>query len=205
MTAQRSFFRAAAAVAAATVAAAILTACGDNDDTSGGHGGGHKSSAPAEKDNHNSADVSFAKGMIPHHRQAVQMAEMAESRASSPEVKSLSKDIEKAQGPEIRKMSGWLKSWGEKTPGEMPGMDHSEHGGMPGMMTPEDMDELKKSSGKEFDTAFLEMMIEHHEGAVTMANTEKADGKFKPAKEMAQDIATSQNAEIKQMNKLLGK
>ncbi|QPP05329.1 DUF305 domain-containing protein [Streptomyces bathyalis] len=203
MTAHRSFFRAATAVAATTVAAAVLTACGGNDDSAGGHGG-HKSSAPASKGNHNSADVSFATGMIPHHRQAVEMAELADSRASSAEVKSLSKDIEKAQGPEIKKMSGWLKSWDQKVPEEMPGMDHSEHG-MPGMMKPEDMDKLKKSSGKKFDDAFLKMMVEHHEGAVMMAATEKSDGKYKPAKDMAQDITTSQTAEIKQMNKLLGK
>ncbi len=82
-------------------------------------------------------------------------------------------------------------------------MDHSMHG-MDGMMTGEDMDSLKKSSGKAFDTAFLEMMIKHHEGAVDMAKTEKADGSFPDAKKMADAIITSQTAEISRMNSLLG-
>ncbi|WP_314172136.1 DUF305 domain-containing protein [Streptomyces winkii] len=203
MTAHRSHTRAVAAAAAAATAALILTACGGDNDTEG-HGSGHddKSSAPAAKGKHNGADESFAVGMIPHHRQAVEMAELAADRASSPEVKKLSEDIEKAQDPEIKKMSGWLKSWGKEVPKAMPGMDHSKHG-MPGMMTPEDMEKLKKSSGKEFDTAFLKMMVEHHEGAVEMARTEKSDGAFEPAKDMAQDISTSQTAEIKKMKGLL--
>ncbi|MFC4495639.1 DUF305 domain-containing protein [Streptomyces ovatisporus] len=207
MTAHRSSTRRRIAAAAATVTAAVvLTACG-GDDGAAGHGGHEKSKKPgasASKGDHNAADVSFAQGMIPHHRQAVEMADLAASRAGSPEVEKLSEDIEKAQGPEIEKMSGWLKSWGEEVPEEMPGMDHSQHG-MPGMMSPGDMKKLKKASGKEFDTAFLKMMIEHHEGAVSMAATEKSKGSYEPAKDMAQDISTSQTAEIKQMDKLLGK
>jgi len=204
MSTHRSFSRAAAVVAATATAALVLTACGGNDDSADGHGGGHKSSAPAKKGKHNAEDVSFAQGMIPHHRQAVEMAELADSRAASPKVKSLSEDIKGAQGPEIKKLSGWLKSWDEKVPEEMPGMDHSAHG-MPGMMKPEDMEKLKKASGKAFDTAFLKMMIEHHKGALSMAKTEKSDGAYKPAKDMAQEISSSQTAEIKQMDTLLGK
>ncbi|MGH3310587.1 MAG: DUF305 domain-containing protein [Streptomyces sp.] len=200
MTAHRSPARAAAALAAGVTAALVLTACG-GDDSAGGHHGKKSSSAPAAKGKHNAADVSFAKGMIPHHRQAVEMTELAASRASSPKVKALSRDIEKAQAPEIEKMSGWLKSWKEEVPPA--GMEHSGHG-MPGMMKPEDMAELKKASGKEFDDAFLKMMTEHHEGAVTMANTEKSKGSYRPAKDMAGDIADSQTAEIKKMKGLLG-
>jgi uncharacterized protein (DUF305 family) len=202
MTAHRSLSRAATAVAATATAALILTACGGSDDSSAGHGA-DKNSASAKKGKHNSADVAFAKGMIPHHRQAVDMAEMAGSRADSPKVKALSQAIEKAQGPEIKKMSGWLKSWGEEVPMDMPGMDHS--GDMPGMMKPKDMDKLKKSSGKKFDAAFLKMMVEHHEGALSMAKTEKSGGKYQSAMDMAQDVTTSQTAEIKKMNTLLGK
>ncbi|MFG3072008.1 DUF305 domain-containing protein [[Kitasatospora] papulosa] len=148
------------------------------------------------------ADVAFAKGMIPHHRQAVEMADLASSRAQSTQVKTLAGEIKKAQAPEIKTLSGWLTSWGEEVPAEGV-MDHSMHG-MDGMMTGEDMDSLKKSSGKAFDTAFLEMMIKHHEGAVDMAKTEKADGSFPDAKKMADAIITSQTAEISRMNSLLG-
>lgn len=215
MTTRRFKARAAAGIAATATAALLLTACGGNDNP-GGHAGHDKSSssAPSSKADHNAADVSFAKGMIPHHRQAVEMSELAASRASSPETKKLSQNIEKAQGPEIKQLSGWLKSWDEKVPPKndgmesMEGMDHSGHsgdGGMPGMMTSKDMDKLKKMSGKEFDTAFLKMMVEHHKGAVSMAKTEQAKGDYKPAKDMAQDIVDSQNAEIQKMGKLLGK
>jgi uncharacterized protein (DUF305 family) len=83
-------------------------------------------------------------------------------------------------------------------------MDHSMHGS-DGMMTEQDMSELKNASGKGFDTAFMEMMIKHHQGAVEMARTEQADSAYAPAKKMAGQIITSQSAEIEQMNKLLGK
>jgi uncharacterized protein (DUF305 family) len=119
-------------------------------------------------------------------------------------VKSLAEDIKKAQDPEIKTLSGWLTSWGEDVPAKG-AMDHSMHGGMEGMMSAEEMDKLKSSSGTAFDTAFMELMIKHHEGAVAMAKTEQADGAYAPAKRMAGDIITSQTAEITEMNKLLGK
>lgn len=107
-------------------------------------------------------------------------------------------------------MTGWLKTWDEKVPESMPGMDHSGMegmegmDGMAGMMDSADMDKLKKASGKEFDSMFLTMMVEHHEGAVEMATTEKAKGEYKDATAMAGDIITAQNAEISEMKKLLG-
>ncbi|MFC7839935.1 DUF305 domain-containing protein [Streptomyces sp. NPDC057382] len=207
----RSLFRRTAVVAAAGTAALVLAACGGDGDDSSGHGGhGSNSASPAasasaSQGQHNAADVAFAAGMIPHHRQAVEMADLAPERAQSAEVKKLAADIKKAQDPEIRTLSGWLTSWGEKVPAEG-AMDHSMHGGESGgMMTMQEMDQLEKTSGKAFDTAFMEMMIKHHEGAVEMAETEQADGAHGPAKKMAGQIITSQSAEIEQMNKLLGK
>ncbi|GGW04610.1 MULTISPECIES: DUF305 domain-containing protein [Streptomyces] len=207
MTSKRSLVRRTAAVAASAAAALVLAACGGNGDSSAGHDGHSKESpsapASATQGQQNAADVAFAKGMIPHHRQAVEMADLAPSRAGSAEVKTLAEQIKKAQDPEIKTLSGWLTSWGEEVPAKG-AMDHSEHG-MSGMMTAEEMDRLKGSSGKAFDTAFMEMMIKHHEGAVSMAETEKADGSYEPAKKMADAIITSQTAEITQMNELLGR
>ncbi|MFP8958971.1 DUF305 domain-containing protein [Streptomyces nanhaiensis] len=207
MTAHRSTLRRTAAAAAAAAAALVLAACGASDNGSAGSDGGASqspaASASASQGEHNAADVAFAQGMIPHHRQAIEMADLAPSRAQSAEVKKLAEEIKKAQDPEIKTLTSWLESWGEEVPAEG-AMDHSAHG-MDGMMTPEQMEELEKASGKAFDTAFLEMMIEHHEGAVAMAKTEQADGAYPPAKDMAEDIITSQSAEIAQMNKLLGK
>jgi uncharacterized protein (DUF305 family) len=209
MSPNRSVFRRSAAVLAAGAAAVALAACGGNDDKPAGHGG-HGSASPsasasasAAQGQHNAADAAFAKGMIPHHRQAVEMAALAPSRAESPEVKKLAQEIKKAQDPEIKTLSGWLASWGEPVPAGG-AMDHSSHG-MSGMMTMEEMDKLKGASAKAFDTAFMEMMIEHHEGAVDMAKTELAQGGFPGAKTMAQAIITSQSAEIARMNKLLDK
>jgi uncharacterized protein (DUF305 family) len=145
--------------------------------------------------------------MIPHHRQAVEMADLAPERAGSPEVEKLAAEIKKAQDPEIRTLSGWLTSWGEEVPADDAAMDHSAHGmeGMDGMMTDQEMRGLEDASGEAFDTAFLELMIKHHEGAVAMARTEQADGAHAPAKKMAGEIITSQSAEIERMNRLLGK
>ncbi|MET9369908.1 DUF305 domain-containing protein [Streptomyces griseoflavus] len=208
MDRKRFLARRTAAVAAAGAAALVLAACGGSgDDTdSAGHGGHNTSSsasAPASQGQHNAADVAFAKEMIPHHRQAVEMADLAPERAQSPEVKNLAADIRKAQDPEIKTLSGWLTSWGEEVPADG-ATNHSMHGGMDGMMTEQEMTELEKASGKAFDTAFMEMMIKHHEGAVEMAETERADGAYAPAKKMADEIIASQSAEIEQMNKLLG-
>lgn len=209
MTERRSLIRRAAAVAATATAAVALAACGSGDDSSSGHGGHDKTSSPtasasAQQGEQNAADVTFAKGMIPHHRQAVEMANLATTRAESAEVKKLAGEIKKAQDPEIKTLSGWLTSWGEEVPKEGESAEHGGHS-MSGMMTPEEMDMMAKSSGKAFDTAFLEMMIKHHEGAIEMAKTEQSDGAYKPAKDMAGDIIASQSAEITRMNKLLGK
>ncbi|MEI5524263.1 DUF305 domain-containing protein [Streptomyces brasiliscabiei] len=216
----RTLARLTAVTAASVIAALALTACG-GDGGSGHDGGGHGSksasasaSASAGADDktgtHNAQDVTFAQGMIPHHRQALEMAGLAADRASSAAVKDLAARVEKAQDPEIETMTGWLKTWGEEVPSgtSMPGMEHSGGAGdpgMPGMMDAQDMAELEKASGTAFDTLFLTLMVEHHEGAVEMAGTEKDKGAYGPATAMADDIVTSQTAEITEMNELLGK
>ncbi|MFB8119839.1 DUF305 domain-containing protein [Streptomyces sp. NPDC056465] len=204
----KNLIRRVALVATAGTASLVLAACGSDDDASAGHDGhGPSFSAPASatasQGEHNGADVAFAKGMIPHHRQAVEMADLAPGRVQSTEVEKLAGEIKKAQDPEIKTLSGWLASWGEEVPAEGAG-DHSMHD-MGGMMTAENMDSLKNASGKAFDTAFMEMMIKHHQGAVEMAKTEKAEGSFLDATKMADAIITSQTAEISRMNSLLGK
>ncbi|WP_369170817.1 DUF305 domain-containing protein [Streptomyces sp. R28] len=212
-TRARTLTRRAGLAATAVAAALVLAACGSDDgaDTAAGAQTSPSASADTASGAHNDQDVSFAQGMIPHHRQAVQMADMAAGRASSTAVKDLASRIQKAQDPEIRTMSGWLKAWGEDVPSAAPGMDHSgghssgsDSSGMAGMMDPKDMDELMKASGKAFDTLFLTMMVEHHEGAVEMATTEKAKGQYGPATKLADDVVTAQTAEIEEMNKLLG-
>ncbi|MGW2523128.1 DUF305 domain-containing protein [Streptomyces sp. NPDC001617] len=196
-------------IAAAVVASLALTACGNDSgsDSSSGSGSSHhdaasSSSASSSAAAHNDQDLTFAQGMVPHHQQALEMAKLAADRASSPKVKDLAARIEKAQDPEIQMMNGWMKSWnmGMDMSSPMPSMS-----AMAGMMSGKDMTELKNMSGKEFDTMFLTMMIEHHNGAIEMARTEKAKGSYAPAVSMAGDIISGQTAEITEMNKLLGK
>ena len=200
---KKSLFLAALLAAGAL----ILTACGsNNDDDSTGHMPGMGTSGPMSSggsmmSNFNDADVTFATDMITHHRQAVEMAQLAATRAKSPEVKDLAASIESAQGPEIQTMSGWLRSWGHAVPEEMTGMDMS--GSMPGMMSMEDMTMLQGMSGTSFDHKFLQMMIAHHRGAIEMARTEQSDGKNSETKALAAQIQEAQTAEISQMQGLL--
>ncbi|MFJ8731106.1 DUF305 domain-containing protein [Streptomyces bauhiniae] len=203
MTTSHAIRRAALGVATAS-AVVLLAACGGEKDT-GSHAAHGAPAASATADAHNAQDVTFAQGMIPHHQQALEMARLAPGHASSAEVKALAARIEKAQDPEIRTMTGWLKSWGEEPP--MTGMDHSRHGGMAGMsgmMSADDMTALENSEGADFDKKFLTLMITHHQGAVEMAHTEKAKGRDGRATKMADDVIAAQSAEIKQMKGLLG-
>lgn len=182
--------------AAFAAALLTLTACSDDAGSAAGE--------------HNEADVTFAQQMIPHHEQAVEMAQMAASRAESEEVKELAADIEAAQGPEIETMTGWLEDWDEELPGDdMAGMDHgggdmSGDDSMAGMMSPEDMGELEAASGLDFDQMFLTMMIEHHQGAIEMARTEQSDGEYADAIALAEEIESAQTEEIVVMEDLLG-
>jgi hypothetical protein len=120
------------------LAALTLAACGSEHHAMSGHSTG-AASAPATAD-HNAQDVTFAQMMIPHHQQAIVMAEQAATKASSPQVQQLASQIEQAQRPEIQKMSGWLETWGVSQPSESP---------MPmgdGMMSAQDMNKLDKLS-----------------------------------------------------------
>ncbi|RJL32483.1 DUF305 domain-containing protein [Bailinhaonella thermotolerans] len=189
-------------------AATTLAACGTGTDAAQSAGA---SSAPASapapateqapvKD-YNAQDVMFARMMIPHHRQALDMAEMVPSRSASPEVKKLARRIEAAQDPEIRTMTGWLRQWGEEAPADGGGA-HEGHGS--GMMTEADMRKLAGLKGERFDKEWLTMMIAHHKGAVEMAEQEKRAGRYAPAKEMADAIIRTQNVEIDEMRELGG-
>ncbi|NHW48601.1 DUF305 domain-containing protein [Paenarthrobacter sp. MSM-2-10-13] len=194
-------------VAATAIAAAIaLAGCG----SSGGSGssgtpmpgmdhGSNSSSAsnPAAAADHNAADVMFAQMMIPHHAQAVEMSDMILKKQDIPaDVTALATRIKAAQGPEIEKMTGWLKGWGEPT---QMSTGHS----MDGMMGADDMTKLEAAQGVEAAKLFLTQMIVHHQGAVAMAKTETTDGRDAEAVQLSKDIVSAQEAEIKEMQTLL--
>lgn len=171
-----------------------LAACGNN---SGDGATGTK---------FNKQDVTFAQEMIPHHQQAIEMAKLADKRTVSTEVKNLAAGIQAAQDPEIMKMEGWLKDWNKPmTNGGMPGMNHGSAGAMPGMMSDADMKSLQGAAETEFDMMFLTMMIKHHQGAITMAASEIANGKNDDTVALAKTIMSAQNGEIATMKDLLKK
>lgn len=150
---------------------------------------------------HNDADVTFVQQMIPHHRQAIMMANLVPGAGASPDVTALAARIKAAQAPEITQMSGWLDDWDEngKSHGEMGGMDSGD-----GMMSGTDMRALGSASGAQFDRLWLTGMIAHHKGAVTMARKVLKDGKSSDVTALARNIVTSQTAEITIMKRLLG-
>jgi uncharacterized protein (DUF305 family) len=195
-------------VALALAATLTVAGCGSNDISTSS---ATSSSTSSSSSDFNDADVTFAQSMIPHHEQAVQMAKMAVTNASSPEVKQLAEKIEAAQGPEIETMTGWLKDWGKKlrsgADSDMGGMDHdmvsTGSGDMPGMMSGAEMKKLNTATGAGFNSMFLTMMIEHHTGAIEMAKTEQANGKSADAVALAKKIEADQTAEIAQMKQLL--
>jgi len=151
----------------------------------------------------NRADVTFAQEMIPHHQQATDMAQLAETRSQDEDVQRLAAQMESAQDPEIKTMTGWLETWGEDVPDHTSGAGHGD-ADMPGMMSAAEMKRLESASGADFDRMFLEMMIKHHEGAIQMARTEQANGKNTDAIALAKQIEAAQTAEIATMRQLLG-
>jgi uncharacterized protein (DUF305 family) len=194
--------------AVALILALVPTACSDDESTTGtettvaDHGSDLEETAteaPADAAGFNDADVSFAQAMIPHHEQALDMARLAETRAESDELKDLAAQIESAQAPEIEQLQGFLDAWGQDQPaGGLGGIAHDS-----GMMSEDDLTGLEEASGAEFERMFLLMMIEHHQGAIEMAQIEIGDGENAEAKELAQAIIDAQEAEILAMQGLL--
>ncbi len=202
--------RNARSILALTLAAAALglalVGCADRGADQADSSTSETQTAP-NGDVFNAADVRFATEMIPHHAQAIQMVVLAEGRPLDPEVADLAAAIRDAQVPEVESMTTWLTDWGQEIPETS--LDHGnaghdmETGEMPGMMSQDQMNSLAGASDAEFQKLWLEMMIEHHLGAVTMAQAEQADGVFEDAISLAGAIENAQLAEIAVMEGLL--
>lgn len=198
------------ALSALTLTAALAltaAACG-NDDASTG------TASEVSTTEHNDADVEFASNMLQHHAQALAMVDLTIDRPLDPEVVQLAEQVRDAQAPEIETFTDWLSDWDEEVPETV--RDHSNAGhdmddmgdsmndeNMPGMMTSDDMGALEDASDAEFQTMWLKMMMEHHEGAVEMAKAEQGDGQYKPAIDVAGNIVGSQTGEIETMKGLM--
>ncbi len=190
-----------AAATAAITLTALLALAGCASTTTGGGmdnmpGMGSSASASPAADV-NMADMQFTMMMIPHHEQAVEMADMILGKDGIDErVLTLAEQIKAAQGPEIELMESWLDEWG--TPmGDMDGMDHG------GMMSDTDMQALEDATGAEASRLFLEQMIVHHEGAIEMAQDEVDNGQNPDVITLAENIIASQTTEISTMEDIL--
>jgi uncharacterized protein (DUF305 family) len=192
--------------ALAVGSALALAACGGDDGATGAEETTSvvdSSSIDTTTIEFSEADVFFAQHMIPHHEQAIEMSEIALDPAIGADdaVRALAEEIEGAQDAEIDLMTQWLTAWGE--PVEMDMTDDHSMESMQGMMTVEQMDALAAATGAEFDTLWLEMMIEHHRGAVAMAQDVLAEGTNPDVATLASDIIAAQEAEIAEMEALL--
>lgn len=192
----------------------LLAACGSDDPASGDghtdHATGSTSAtaspedgAPAGATALNDAEIEFAQGMIAHHEQAIEMAEMALDPAmgAGTEVVDLATRIQAAQDPEIDLMTGWLEAAGQ--PVAMDTSDGHDMSEMDGMMSAEQMDALGAATGTDFDRMWLEMMIEHHEGATSQAEDVRDAGANPDVLALADAIIATQQAEITEMQGLL--
>lgn len=186
-------------ITALIAGALVLAGCGtDSAGTSSTPGA--STSAVESQAQFNDADVVFLEGMYPHHAQAVEMADMVAGHTDNADVVALAAAIKAAQQPEMDRITTWLRQWGQPVPtADMSGMDHGD-----GMMSADQMDALTALSGTEFEQRWLTMMIEHHEGAIHMADTELVDGENPEVKQMATDIVTAQQKEIADMRAALG-
>lgn len=151
-----------------------------------------------QRPEHTPADTHFMQGMIHHHQQAVEMSALVPDRTARRDVRLLGKRIDTSQESEIALMRDWLERRGEAT--------DTEHMHMPGMLSPAQMDELRRSTGREFDRLFLTWMIMHHEGALTMVGNlfaVRGAAQDHDIFRFASDVDADQRAEISRMRTML--
>lgn len=196
--------RAGAAASAAVAVALALSGCFIVTDAGpmGGmyQGSTSESDPPGSGAERNMFDVGFTVMMIPHHEQAIDMADMILTKQGMlPGVVDLAGRIKAAQAPEIDLMESWLDDWGVGMPG-VNGMNGMGHGGM---MSDAELEALDRATGSDATRLFLEQMIEHHQGAIDMAEREIDRGRYAPTIDLARRIVTAQEAEIVEMERLL--
>lgn len=187
----------------ALISALLLAGCAQQDSMGGmSHGSNPTPSSGASSDA-NAADRMFVMMMIPHHEQAIEMAELLlEKEGVDTRAVDLARQIKEAQQPEIETMKGWLQAWGIPYDDSMMsgGMGGMEHGGM---MSQEDLDALRSATGTGATRMFLEGMIAHHQGAIDMARSVIDNGRDSDVRALAEQMIETQAAEITEMQELL--
>jgi len=150
---------------------------------------------------HNESDIMFAQMMIPHHQQAVELADLALSPTSNarPEIIQLAQKIQGGQEPEIEQMTALLTKWNQPLDGHA-AMGHGSE--MEGMLSEQELIDLASLTGSAFDSAWIAAMTFHHQGAIAMAVTAEEDGISAEIKELTAAIITAQQGEIETMQML---
>lgn len=192
-------------IAAAATILALSACANDSDVTAAGASTAAGTSAterptrtPTEDTGHNAADVMFAQMMLPHHEQAITMSELVLDKDGIPdEVARLAEQIMSTQETEARQLTDWLDQWGER------GLHESGMSEMEGVLTDAEVQRLSEAEGADAARLFMEQMIAHHEGAVTMAEGQVLNGSYPPAINMADAVIDAQRHEIMTMNDLL--
>jgi uncharacterized protein (DUF305 family) len=154
----------------------------------------------------NSVEAGFARDMMVHHAQAVEMAEIVRSRSESQDIRILASNILLGQQAEIGQMRGWLEVWGVPATGTEPHMawmGHPTEGPMPGMASPEELDALQRASAEEMEVLFLQLMIAHHQAALPMAEAVLERTDRPEVKQFATALIASQQEEIWSMQESL--
>lgn len=193
--------RRATALSALVLSASLVAAACSSDSTPDEPTPGSAAEVQTPGD---AADVMFAQMMIPHHEQAVVMADLADGRASDPLITDLAREIKAAQDPEIALMDAWLQTWGvERLSADEALSAHGSHG-MAGMLSDEQLDALADSQGAAFDTLFAQSMVEHHLGAVEMARDVLDTGSDPLVAALAREIIVTQEKEILTLQAFLG-
>ncbi|NJP24883.1 MULTISPECIES: DUF305 domain-containing protein [unclassified Microbispora] len=165
----------------------------DATDTSEAAAAPDETDAAQQPGGSKAADVAFARKMVPHHLQALEMARIAQTRAGDPWVGQFAAKVATARDADIRTFKGWLDMWGAEP---LP-RDHA----MPGTQTRAEIEALAKLNGPSFDRKYVTLMIEHDNGAIKLARAEQADGSFDGAKALATATVTALGAEVKELKK----
>jgi uncharacterized protein (DUF305 family) len=153
-----------------------------------------------------SAEAGFARDMMVHHAQAVEMAEIVRDKTESEDIKTLAPDTALTQQAQIGQMQGWLQVWGLSPTGSEPAMSwmgEPTDGLMPGMATPEDIQKLRDASPEEADVLFLQLMIPHHQAALQMTEAILNRTDRPEVESLAKAISASQQSEIQNMEQML--
>jgi uncharacterized protein (DUF305 family) len=202
-------------IGAGAVTVLVISAACTNSDTGRENSAGQTTSATAaapattpaaDTDAHNNADVWFVRHMIPYHQQAIELSDIVSAKQGiDSRVMDLANKIRTTQGPQIQQMQDWLNHWGnppmpETAPGDVQMPAQSS---MPGILSERELDALRQANSADANTLFLTQMIAHHQGAISLAQTEIEEGQYPAAVAMARSIASTQQQEIDTMKRIL--